>query len=547
VGEGANKPEAQSHPDWTGVDAAGRWSEGHASYLGRSAVVLETARDAERRTDAAAEVSNGRSSRLQSANGPNIGRRTGAMRSSGEGDVEKKAEKPERTGEDSGGTAKATGFERQASTARGENAGSEDGTLFEEVLRRENVLAAYQRVVRNGGAPGVDGITVDELMAYCQKHWARIRKELLNETYQPQPVRKVDIPKPDGGMRTLGIPTVLDRMIQQALLQTLQPIFDPAFSDSSFGYRPGRSAQQAVVRAREHIAAGYRWVVDLDLEKFFDRVNHDVLMARLARRVKDKRVLRLIRRYLQAGLMEGGLVSPRAEGTPQGGPLSPLLSNILLDELDREIERRGHRFVRYADDSNVYVQSKAAGERVMASLEQFLWKKLRLRVNRSKSAVARPWERKFLGYSVTIHREPKLKVSPESIRRLKNKLRQEFRRARGRNVGRFAGELTPIIRGWVAYYRLADVRVSFEDLDQWLRRKFRATMWRQWKRPATRFRKLMQYGLDESRAAASAFNGFGPWWNAGASHMNQAVPTALLRRMGLVSFLDLHRRFQRSL
>lgn len=547
MGKGANKPEAQSHPDRTGVDAAGRWSEGHASYLGRSVVVLETARDAERRTDAAAEVSNGQSSRLQSANGPNIRRRTGAMRSSGEGDVEKTAEKPERTREDSGGTAKAMGFDRQASTARGENAGSEDGRLFEEVLRRENVFAAYQRVVRNGGAPGVDGITVDEIMAYCQKHWDRIRKELLDETYQPQPVRNVDIPKPDGGVRTLGIPTVLDRMIQQALLQILQPIFDPAFSDGSFGYRPGRSAQQAVVRAREHIAAGYRWVVDLDLEKFFDRVNHDVLMARVARRVKDKRVLRLIRRYLQAGLMEGGLVSPRAEGTPQGGPLSPLLSNILLDELDREIERRGHRFVRYADDSNVYVQSKAAGERVMASLEQFLWKKLRLKVNRSKSAVARPWDRKFLGYSVTIHREPKLKVSPESIRRLKNKLRQEFRRARGRNVGRFAGELTPIIRGWVAYYRLADVRVSFADLDQWLRRKFRATLWRQWKRPATRFRKLMQFGLDDARAAASAYNGFGPWWNAGASHMNQAIPTATLRRMGLVSFLELHRRFQHSL
>ena len=471
----------------------------------------------------------------------------GAMRSSDERDAEKTAEKPERTREDSGGTTKVAGFERQASTARGENAGSEDGALFEEVLRRENVLAAYQRVVWNGGAPGIDGVTVDEIMAYCQKHWARIREQLLDETYRPQPVRKVDIPKPDGGVRTLGIPTVLDRMIQQALLQILQPLFDPAFSDGSFGYRPGRSAQQAVVRAREHIASGYRWVVDLDIEKFFDRVNHDMLMARVARRVKDKRVLRLIRRYLQAGLMEGGLVSPRAEGTPQGGPLSPLLSNILLDELDREIERRGHRFVRYADDSNIYVQSKAAGERVMTSLEQFLWKKLRLKVNRSKSAVARPWDRKFLGYSVTIHREPKLKVSPESIRRLKTKLRQEFRRARGRNVGRFAGELNPMIRGWVAYYRLADVRVSFANLDQWLRRKFRATLWRQWKRPATRFRKLMHYGLDEARAAASAFNGFGPWWNAGASHMNHALPTAMLRRMGLVSFVELHRRFQHSL
>ena len=294
------------------------------------------------------------------------------MGSSDDRDAEKKAEKLERNRESSGGTARGTGIARQTSTARGENADPKRETLLEEVLRRENVLAAYERVVRNSGAPGVDGTTVDKLMEYCQKHWARIREELLSETYQPQPVRKVDIPKPDGGTRTLGIPTVLDRMIQQALLQVLEPVFDPAFSDGSFGYRPGRSAQQAVARCREHIAAGYRWVVDLDIEKFFDRVNHDVLMARMARRVKDKRVLRLIRRYLQAGLMEGGLVSPRAEGTPQGGPLSPLLSNVLLDELDRELERRGHRFVRYAADSNVYVKSQAAGERVMASLERFL-------------------------------------------------------------------------------------------------------------------------------------------------------------------------------
>lgn len=465
------------------------------------------------------------------------------MRSSDDRDAEKRTEKSERTREDSGGTTKVTGFERQASTARGENAGTKDGALFEEVLRRENVLAAYQRVVRNGGAPGVNGITVDDLKDYCQKHWPRIREELFNETYRPHPVRKVDIPKPGGGVRTLGIPTVLDRMIQQALLQILEPVFDPTFSDASFGYRPGRSAQQAVVRARQDMAAGYRWVVDLDLEKFFDRVNHDVLMARVARRVKDKRVLRLIRRYLQAGLMEGGLVSPRAEGTPQGGPLSPLLSNILLDEWDRELERRGHRFVRYADDCNVYVQSKAAGERVMASLEQFLSKTLRLTVNRSKSGVARPWERKFLGYSVTSNRDPKLKPSPESIRRLKNKLRQAFRIARGRNIGCFAGELRPMIRGWVVYYRLSDVRISFEELDQWLRRKFRATLWRQWKRPVTRFKKLMHYGLDQARAAASAFNGRGPWWNAGASHMNQTIPTSMLRRLGLVSFLELHRRF----
>jgi RNA-directed DNA polymerase len=415
--------------------------------------------------------------------------------------------------------------------------------LMEEVVRRENVKAAYARVVSNGGAPGVDGMTVHALMPYCREHWARIREELLSGRYIPQPVRRVEIPKPGGkGTRMLGIPTVLDRLIQQAFLQVLQPIFDPTFSEGSFGFRPGRSAHGAVIRAREHMAAGHRWVVDLDLEKFFDRVNHDVLMARVARRVRDKRVLLMIRRYLQAGMMEGGLVSPRREGTPQGGPLSPLLSNVLLDELDREMERRGHRFVRYADDSNVYVRSKAAGERVMASLERFLRERLRLRVNRDKSAVARPWERKFLGYSVTVHREPRLRVAAESVQRLKAKLRPILRRGRGRNLAGVAEELGPVLRGWVAYFRMVEVRVSFEELDAWVRRKMRCIVWRQWKKPRTRHKELRRRGLDEARAATSAYNGHGPWWNAGASHMNQAMPTRTLRRLGLVSLLDEHRR-----
>ena len=343
-----------------------------------------------------------------------------------------------------------------------------------------------------------------------------------------------------------GIPTVLDRLIQQALLQVLQPLFDPTFSDGSFGFRPGRSALGAVERARAHIAAGHRWVVDLDLEKFFDRVNHDVLMARVARRVKDKRALRLIRRYLQAGVLAGGLVSPRTEGTPQGGPLSPLLSNILLDELDRELERRGHRFVRYADDCNVYVRSQAAGERVMASLERFLGQRLRLRVNRAKSAVARPWARKFLGYTVTVHREPKLKVAPQAIQRLKGHLRPILRRGRGRSLVGVVGELSRVVRGWVAYFRKVEVLASFEALDAWIRRKLRMLLWRQWKRPRTRVRELCRRGLDAARAAASASNGRGPWWNAGASHMNQAIPTAVLRRMGLVSLLEEHRRLARA-
>ena len=414
---------------------------------------------------------------------------------------------------------------------------------MEEALCRENVLAAHKRVVRNGGAPGVDGMTVDELMPYSREHWTRIREELLGGRYRPQPVLRVEIPKPDGkGRRTLGIPTVLDRMIQQALLQVLTPIFDPAFSDDSYGFRPGRSTHDAVLRAREHMAAGHRWVVDLDLERFFDRVNHDILMSRVARRVKDKRVLLLIRRYLQAGMMEGGLVSPRVEGTPQGGPLSPLLSNVLLDELDKELERRGHRFARYADDCNVYVQSRTAGERVMASLERFLAKRLRLRVNRDKSAVARPWKRKFLGYSVTWHRKPKLKVAPESVKRLKGKLRQKLRQGRGRNLGCVIRDLGPVIRGWVAYYRLSEVKGSFEVLDEWLRRKLRCIQWRQWKRPRTRYKRLVALGLTPERARRSAGNGRGPWWNAGASHMSQATPTRMLSEMGLTSFLGEYRR-----
>jgi RNA-directed DNA polymerase len=414
---------------------------------------------------------------------------------------------------------------------------------MEEVLRRENVTAAYERVVRNGGAPGVDGMTVDDLLAYCREHWARVREELLSGTYIPNLVRKVEIPKPDGkGMRMLGIPTVLDRMIQQATLQVLQNIFDPTFSDGSFGFRPGRSTHGAVARAREHLAAGYRWLVDLDLEKFFDRVNHDVLMARVARRVKDKRVLLLIRRYLQAGMMEGGVVSPRTEGTPQGGPLSPLLSNVLLDELDKDLERRGHRYVRYADDCNVFVRSQAAGERVMTSLEAFLCKRLRLKVNREKSAVARPWERKFLGYSFTSNLKPKLKVSPQAVKRLKAKLRPVWKQGRGGSIASTVARLNPIIRGWVAYFRMVEVKARFEELDSWTRRKLRGLIWRQWKTPRTRLRRLLKLGVDAPRAKAGAMNNRGPWWNAGASHMNQAIPNNTLRGFGLVSFLDEHRR-----
>ncbi|UEX77310.1 group II intron reverse transcriptase/maturase [Sediminicurvatus halobius] len=425
---------------------------------------------------------------------------------------------------------------------RSRRAGSESTALLEAALCRENLMAAYRRVVRNKGAAGIDGVTVDELWAYCQAHWPSIRERLLEGRYRPSPVREVRIPKPGGGSRALGIPTVIDRLIQQALVQVLSPILDPTFSGDSYGFRPGRSAHQAVERARGHVAAGRRWVVDLDLAQFFDRVNHDVLMARLARRIKDKRVLRLIRRYLQAGVMAGGVVSPRAAGTPQGGPLSPLLSNVLLDELDRELERRGHRFVRHADDVSVYVCSPEAGARVLASLERFLWRRLRLVVNREKSAVDRPWKRTLLGYTMTAHREPKLRVAPSSVQRLKARLRAALRRGRGRNLQRVLAALQPVIRGWVAYFRLAETKAAFEALDQWLRRRLRCLLWRQWKHWRTRARRLMQHGVERLRAYRSATNGRGPWWNAGAAHMHAAIPARWLHRQGLVSFLGEHRR-----
>jgi RNA-directed DNA polymerase len=412
------------------------------------------------------------------------------------------------------------------------------GQLMEAVVERGNMFAAWERVKANKGAAGVDGMSVAALLPYLQEHWPQIKEELLAGRYEPSPVRLVEIPKPGGGLRPLGIPTVLDRLIQQALHQVLQPLFDPDFSESSYGFRPGRSAWQAVAQAREYVAGGRRWVVDLDLEKFFDRVNHDLLMARVARKVGDKRVLGLIRRYLQAGVMAGGLMSPRVQGTPQGGPLSPLLSNILLDDLDRELARRGHTLCRYADDCNVYVRTRRAGERVMASLSRFLAVKLKLKVNEAKSAVDRPWRRKFLGYSLTWHKRPRLKVAPASLTRFKEKVRERLRCGRGRNLRRQITELSPLLCGWVSYFRLAEVKGVFETLDGWLRRKLRGILWRQWKRPFTRAKNLMKRGLGEERAWKSATNGRGPWWNAGSAHMNAAFSKRFFDEMGLVSLLD---------
>lgn len=433
----------------------------------------------------------------------------------------------------------------QASAASVTWTNAEPDTLMERVLAPANLRRAYHRVVSNKGAPGADGMTVEQLADYTNQYWPTLKARLLAGEYHPQGVRAVEIPKPKGGTRQLGIPCVVDRLIQQALLQKLTPIFDPLFSDYSYGFRPGRSAHQAIETARAHVAVGHRWCVELDLEKFFDRVNHDVLMAYLERQVEDKRVLRLIRRYLEAGVMSGGLVSRRQEGTPQGGPLSPLLSNILLNELDRELERRGHRFVRYADDANIYVRSRRAGERVLAGVERFLNQRLKLTLNREKSRVARPWVCDYLGYGMSWHKQPRLKVASMSLHRLRERLRELLHGARGHKMADVVEWINPVLRGWAGYFRLSQSKRALEELDGWVRHKLRCVIWRQWKQPSTRARNLIRLGLSEARACISAFNGRGPWWNSGASHMNQALPKKLWDQLGLVSILDTINRLSR--
>lgn len=433
----------------------------------------------------------------------------------------------------------------EARTAAVEETKSEQGLLMERVVGRSNMQRALRRVMQNRGSAGVDGLTVAELKDWLKAHWLRVKEALLAGEYMPRPVRRVDIPKPQGGgVRTLGVPTVVDRLLQQALHQVLQPIFEPTFSDSSYGFRPGRSAGQAVQTAAGYVRDGRRWVVDLDLEKFFDRVNHDILMARVARRVKDRRVLKLIRRFLEAGLMTDGLTQPRTEGTPQGGPLSPLLSNVLLTDLDRELEARGLVFCRYADDCNIYVRSEAAGQRVMASVRTFLEGVLKLRVNAAKSAVQRPWKRKFLGYSVTVQRDTRLRIAPQSVARLKDRVRERLRMGRGRSLHHTIEELNPLLRGWIGYFRHAPGVRVLEDLDQWVRRRLRCVLWRHWTRPATRRRRLIALGLDAERAWQSSVNGRGPWWNAGALHMTQAASPSFFAQQGLVSLLATQRRLQ---
>jgi RNA-directed DNA polymerase len=436
--------------------------------------------------------------------------------------------------EDRGEASKILGEGSEADAAGGENRGPTEaiGTM-EDILERENLKSALKRVVSNRGSGGVDGMSVEKLRPFLMEHWPRIKQELLEDRYKPQPVRRVEIPKPDGGMRKLGIPTVLDRLIQQAAMQRLQLLWDPTFSPHSFGFRPGRSAHQAVAQAQAFIAEGYRWVVDIDLEKFFDQVNHDILMSRVAKRVKDKRVLRLIRAYLNAGVMEDGLVSPTDEGTPQGGPLSPLLSNIVLDDLDRELEGRGHRFVRYADDCNIYVRSRKAGERVMTGVRQFVTKKLKLKVNEEKSAVAHPWERKFLGFSFTSNRQPRRRIAPKALERVRDRIRELTRRTIGRSLKEVVARLRVYLIGWRGYFGFCETPSVLQDLDSWIHRRLRSLVWKQWKRGTRRFAELRKRGVVKDLAAITAGGPHGPWRISRSLAMSYAIPNALLTRLGL--------------
>lgn len=416
--------------------------------------------------------------------------------------------------------------------------------LMEQIVSKENMTVAYRRVLSNKGAPGVDGLVVDELKDYLAQHWSSIKTALLAGSYKPSPVKQVAIKKPGGGERLLGIPTVIDRLIQQGIHQIINPLYDPQFSEWSYGFRKGRNAQQAVEQSRSHIQSGRRWVVDMDLSKFFDQVHHDRLLSKLSNQIRDRRVIHLIDRYLRSGIMVKGVEEKRSKGTPQGSPLSPLLSNIVLDELDKELEHRGHKFVRYADDFQIYVGSKRTAERVMESLTGFIERKLKLRVNKEKSAIDRPWRRSFLGYSFTAQKDSKLRVPPESIKRLKGKLREKLKRGRGRNLQRFIKEdLNPQLRGWINYFSSSEVKGFTEEIDGWLRRHIRKIKWRQMKRPWTRFQTLMKRGLSEERAAQSCYNQRGPWWNSGASHMNQAYPKRYFDALGLLCLQNELRRY----
>jgi RNA-directed DNA polymerase len=419
-------------------------------------------------------------------------------------------------------TTAGLGTESQANTEK----------LIEEACEKENLKEALRRVKANAGAAGIDGMTVKELPEFLRENWSRLKEQLLSGTYRPQPIRRVEIPKSGGGTRKLGIPTTVDRFLQQAVLQVLQKRWDPTFSEFSYGFRPGRSGHQAVAKAQEYIQQGYDWVVDIDLEKFFDRVNHDVLMSRVAKRISDKRMLKLIRGFLNSGVMENGLVGPTDEGTPQGGPLSPLLSNLLLDDLDRELERRGHRFVRYADDCNIYVKSERAGQRVMEGVKHFLTRKLKLKVNETKSAVARPRDRKFLGFSFTSGEVVRRRIAPKAILRFKERIRELTRRTRGIGIERMIEELRRYMIGWRGYFGFCQTPSILKELEGWTRRRLRCVIWKQWKRGKVRFKELRSRGIGKDLAAKTAGSAHGPWRLSNSPALSGALPNAFFNSLG---------------
>lgn len=417
--------------------------------------------------------------------------------------------------------------------------------MLEQMLSRENLLEALKRVESNKGSHGVDGMSVKSLREHVIQNWQSIRQAIEEGTYQPSPVRRVEIPKPNGrGVRMLGIPTVTDRMLQQAIAQVLTPLFDPQFSEHSYGFRPRRRGHDAVRKAREFMKEGYRFVVDLDLEKFFDRVNHDRLMMKISDKVKDKKILLLIRKYLQSGVMENGLIKPTIEGAPQGGPLSPLLSNIVLDELDKELEKRGHRFVRYADDCNIYVKTKRAGERVKASVTQFIETRLKLKVNQDKSAVDRPWKRKFLGFSFSVNKEPKVRIAKQSLQKAEAKIREITSRRKSMKMEERIKELNQYLVGWCGYFSLADTPSVFRDLDSWIRRRLRMCLWKQWKKPRTKVKRLISLGIPKDKAYEWGNTRKGYWRIAGSPILSQTLTNLYWESNGLSSLMDRYNKLR---
>lgn len=461
------------------------------------------------------------------------------LKPAGRGDAERKAGKlslRQQKPTESAGNVKEC-VNRTENKDKVKHPGSTEN-LVERMVERGNMMTAYDRIMKNQGASGIDRMKTKELKKYLDGKWAEIKKELLKGEYKPKPVRRVEIPKPNGGIRKLGIPTVVDRLIQQAVYQILEPVFEPTFSESSYGFRKGKSAHDAVKASKQYVREGRKYVVDADIKKFFDEVNHEILLKKIRAKVKDKRITTLIKAYLKAGVISGDVVEPSEKGTPQGGPLSPLLSNIMLDELDKELEKRGHKFARYADDCNIYVRSRRAGERVYKSISNFLEKKLKLKVNIEKSSVDNVSRRKFLGYTILTGKEPRLNVAKESVKRLKSKIKEIFRTKQYLPMERLIKELNEITVGWIEYFKLAETKQFAEELDQWIRRRLRRKVWKDWKNPWTRVRNLKKLGLKEEQACKSGFNGRGNWWNAGAKHMNIAYPNKTFKELKLVSISE---------